>query len=155
MADIYLSGYKAAATAVVFTGATQDLDSLADNEWTSLSDEIDNSSNLYAYADLEVVLGSAAFTGADSELEIFLVPSVDGTNYPDWTDNVTTEEQENEAHYVGAVRTSGATAAQRLVLRSVELPNGKYKYGFRNRTGVALAASGNTVKWRPHQVQSA
>lgn len=155
MSDIKLSGYKATAASVVWTSPTQDFNGLADGEWCSLSDEIDNSSNLYAYADLEIVLGSAAFTGADSQLEVFLVPSVDGSNYPDWTDNVTSDEQENEQYFVGAVTTSGATSAQRLVLRDVELPNGKYKYGLRNQTGVALAGSGNTLKWRPHQVQTA
>jgi hypothetical protein len=154
MADATLSGYKAAAASIAWTSG-QSLASLTDNEWTDLSDEIDNSTNKYLFADLELVLGSAAFTGADSAIEIYLVPSVDGTNYPDWTGNVTSDEQENDIHFVGAVTTSGATAAQRLVFRNIALPNGKYKYAFRNKANVTLAASGNTAKWRPHQYASA
>jgi hypothetical protein len=154
MADATLSGYKAAAASIAWTSG-QSLASLTDNEWTDLSDEIDNSTNKYLFADLELVLGSAAFTGSDSAIEIYLVPSVDGTNYPDWTGNVTSDEQENDIHFVGAVTTSGATAAQRLVFRNIALPNGKYKYAFRNKANVTLAASGNTAKWRAHQYASA
>lgn len=151
MGDITLSGYKVAAQSIAWTSG-QALDSLTDNEWTDLSDEIDNSTNKYVYADLELYLASAAFTGTDSVIEIYLVPSVDGTNYPNWTGNVTTDEQENNSYYVGTATTSGATEAQRMVLRNIPLPNGKYKYGFRSRAGVSLSASSNTAKWRPHQV---
>lgn len=46
-----LSGYLASAAAITFSG-TQTLNSLTDNEYTDLSDEIDNSTNKYAFADL-------------------------------------------------------------------------------------------------------
>jgi hypothetical protein len=153
MVDSVHSGYKAAAQSVSFSG-TQQIDSLTDNEWTNLSDEIDNSSTKYLFADLELVLGSAVFTGADSAMEIYLVISVDDANYPDWTGNVTTDEQENNKHFIGSMTTSGATAAQRMTLRAVALPPGKFKFGIRSRAGVTLAASGNTLKWRPWQYAS-
>ena len=153
MVDSVLSGYKAAAQTVVFSG-TQQINSLADNEWTDLSDEIDNSSTKYMMADLELVLGSAAFTGTDSAIEIYLVPSIDDTNYPDWTSNVITDEQENNKHFIGSMTTNADTSAQRMTLRSVALPNGKFKFGIRSRAGVALASSGNTLKWRPWQYSS-
>ena len=153
MTDVVNSGYKAEAQSIAFSG-TQTLVSLTNDEWTSLSDEIDNSSTKYLKCDIEVVLGSAAFTGTDSALELYLLPAVDGTNYPDWTDNVTTDEQENNIHFIGAVTTSGTTAAQRLTLRDVDLPPGKWKMGARNKTNVTLAASGSTIKYRPWQYSS-
>jgi len=153
MGDITLSGYKAAATAIAWTSG-QSLDSLADNEWTDLSDEIDNSSDKYMLVDLELYLPSVAFSGTDSAIEVYLVPSVDGTNYPNWTGNVTTNEQENRKHFVDSIPTSGATEAQRLVARNIVLPNGKYKWGFRSRANVSLTTS-NVAKWRPHQVTAA
>lgn len=153
MADLTRSGYLASAATVVWTSG-QALDSLTDNEYTDLSDEIDNSTNKYMFADLELVLGSAAFTGADSGIELYLIPSVDGTNYPTWTGNGTTDEQENVGYFVGFMTLTGTTAAQRSVLRDVELPNGKYKFACRNRGNVTLAGSGNTLKWRPHSVAS-
>lgn len=149
MVDAVLSGYKAAAQSVVFSG-TQQINSLLDNEWTNLSDEIDNSLNKYMMADLELVLGSVIFPVAtDNLIEIYLVPSVDDTNYPLWVGDVTTDAQENNIHFVGSVTCSDATEAQRLTLRSVALVPGKFKFGIRSRAGVTLAASGNTLKWRP------
>jgi hypothetical protein len=154
MAERYrLTGYLATATSVAWTSG-QTLDSALDNEWTDLSDAIDNSTNKYPFVDIEIVLASAAFTGTDSAIEVYLVPSVDGTNYGDWTGNVTTDEQENNGYFVGSKLTSGATAAQRLTLRDIPLPNGLYKYGLRNRGNVTLGSSGNTVKWRPHSGES-
>jgi hypothetical protein len=148
-----LAGYLAAEAAITFSG-TQQLNSLTDNEYTDLSDEIDNSTNLYEAVDLRVVLASAAFiTPADCGLEIYLIPTVDGTNYPTWTGNTTTDQAHN-SQLVGYVPLTGTTAAQAGVLRNVYLPNGKYKWAVRNRGNVALAGSGNVVYWRPHSHQS-
>lgn len=153
MADLTLSGYFAAAATVAFSG-TQTINSLTDNEYTDLSDAIDNSTDKYAFVDLELVLGSAAFTGTDSGVELYLVPSVDGTNYPTWAGNGTADEQENTVFFVGFFPLTGTTAAQRATLLRVPLPNGLYKYGLRNRGNVTLAGSGNTLKWRPHSYSS-
>ena len=149
-----LSGYLAAEAAIVFSG-TQTLVSLADNEYTDLSDEIDNSTNLYAMVDLRLVLASAAFiTPADCGLEIFLIPTEDGTTYPTWTGNTTTDAVHNNPLYVGYIPLTGTTAAQAGVLLDIYLPSGKYKWAARNRGNVALAGSGNTIYWRPHSQQS-
>lgn len=153
MANLTRSGYLASATAIAWTSG-QALDSAADNEYTDASDAVDNSTNKYMLADVEIVLASAAFTGTDSGIEVYLIPSVDGTNYPTWTGNGTADEQENNGFFVGFVSTTGTTAAQRMVLRDVELPNGLYKWAFRNRGGVTLASSGNSASWRPHSVAS-
>jgi len=152
MVDSVNSGYKSALQAVVFSG-TQTFASLTDDEWTSLSDEIDNSLNKYLFMDLRIELGSAAFTGTDSAIEVYLLISIDDSNYPDWTDNVTTEEQENNQHFIGAVTTSATTAAQDLVIRNVTMPPGKFKFGIRNRSNVTLNAT-NTLSWRPWQYAS-
>ena len=62
-----LSGYQAAAQAVVFSG-TRQIDSLADNEYTDLSDELDNSLTKFMLMDIDLVLGSVIFTGTDSAI---------------------------------------------------------------------------------------
>jgi hypothetical protein len=153
-----LAGYQATAQTVAWTGATQKIDSLTDNEWTDLSDEIDNTTNLYAYADLDLVLGSAAFTGTDCGIEVYIVPTVDGTNYPDWTGNSTSDAPE-QAHYrVDTLPLKASTAARRVVSSSqsdIALPQGKFKFGLRSRANVTLASSGNTLYWRPKSYQSA
>lgn len=150
MADSTLSGYKVAAQSIAWASG-QTLDSLTDNEWTDLSDAIDNSIDKRMLADVELVLGSAAFNGTDSDIDLYLIPSVDGTNYPNWTGNSTVIAKSNHSYFVGRFVTTGTTAAQRMIVRDVSLPNGLYKYAFRNKGNVTLAASGNTAKWRPHQ----
>lgn len=150
MTTLKLSGYFASAAAITFSG-TQQLNSLADNEYTDLSDEIDNSTNKYAYVDLYADIASAAFiTPADCGLEVFLVACQDGTNYPTWTGNQTTDTVHNDKHYVGRFTFTGTTAAQDDVIMRIELPNGKYKWAARNRGNVSLAGSANVIYWRPH-----
>ena len=144
-----LSGYFVAEAAIVFSG-TQQLNSLTDNEYTDLSDEIDNSTNKYMFVDLRFVIASAAFiTPADCGMEVFLIPTVDGTNYPTWTGNTTTDQVHNSAFLVGYVPWTGTTAAQASVLLVIPLPNGKYKWAARNRGNVSLAAASNVINWRP------
>ena len=142
------SGYLTTVTAIAWSSG-QGINSLTDNEWTDLSDEIDNSTNKYMFADLFLELESAAFTGTDSQIEAYLVRSVDGTLYPEWAGNGTTDEQENTQYFRGSCTTNGTTATQDLVIEDIRLPPGKYKWGFRNKSGVTLNAS-NTIEWRPH-----
>ena len=157
MTTLKLSGYLAAAQTVAWTGATQKIDSLTDNEWTDLSDEIDNSTTKYPYADLELVLGSAAFTGSDAGMEVYIVPTIDGTNYPDWSGNATADAPE-QAHYFAVWLPLKASTAARRVASShdddIPLPQGKFKFGTRSRANVTLAASGNTLTWRPKSYDS-
>jgi hypothetical protein len=146
-----LSGYLASAVAVVFSG-TQQINSLTDNEWTNLSDEIDNSTNLYPYCDLDLVLGSAAFTGTDSGIEVYIVQTVDGATYPDWTGDTTSDAPEQQHYYAAFLPLKATTAARRVVSSSqqiIELPQGKFKFGVRSRANVTLASSGNTLYYRP------
>lgn len=149
-----IAGYLATEAAITFSG-TQQLNSLTDNEYTDLSDEIDNSTNLYFEADVRVVIASAAFvTPSDCGIELYLIRTVDGTNYPTWTGNTTTDQAHNGPFFVGFVPFTGTTAAQAGVLNGVQLPSGKYKWAARNRGNVSLAGSGNTLYWRPTSVQS-
>lgn len=152
MAVLQSSGYLVSAISLAWTSG-QSLASLTDNEFTDLSDEIDNTTNLYKQADFEVVLGSAAFSGTDSGIELYIVRTVDGTNYPTWTGNGTSDEQENQKYFRGSAWTTGTTAAQRMTFDDIVLPPGKFKVAFRSRANVTLAASGNTAKYRPHSVQ--
>lgn len=147
--NILLTDYLSSGQAIAWSSG-QGLNSAVDDEYTNLSDEIDNRSTGWPVADIELYLASAAFTGDDSIIVVFIIPSVDGTNYPTWTGNVSTYEQENDNYVVGSVTTSGATAVQRMALRRVALPPGKFKFAFRNESGVTLASSGNTAKFSPY-----
>jgi hypothetical protein len=150
MTDVRNSGYKAAAQTVL----SAELDSLANDGWSALSSEVDNSLNGYMFADFEVDIGSITPTGADAAIELYLVPSIDDTQYPSVNFAAAADEQENNQYFIGSVTLSLDAEVQIHTLRGVELPPGKFKVGARNRSNVGLAASANTVKWRPWQYSS-
>lgn len=142
--DILWSGYKAAEA----NRLTTELNSLASGSVSALSAEVDNSTNKYRFSDLHLVLASAAFAGSPA-IDVYLVPTVDGTNYPDF-DTAASPSIVNNNYYVGSITIKPTTAAKRGVLRGVLLPPGKYKWALRNSTTVALAASGNTLAERQY-----
>jgi hypothetical protein len=139
--DFILSGYKADATIYFST----ELNSLADGA-NKLGAAIDNSTNKYLFHDLEIYLASAAFTGIDPHIKIYVLPSVDGANYADGSDSV--DPVNSNAVYAGEIRAT--TAAQYIVIRDVALPNENFKYLLMSEANVALASTGNTMKYRPH-----
>lgn len=146
--------YKETVQTVSFTG-TQTLASLANGEWTDASSAIDNTAG-YPFADFEFVCTAVAFAGGTSAIELYIIPQVDGTNYANYNGGgTTTDEQENQQLYVGEFVTSGANEAQRLALRNVELPDGNFRVGLRNRGGADLAATGSTLKYRRWAYESA
>lgn len=150
MTDVRNSGYKAAAQ----TALGAELNTLANDTWSALSAEIDNSLNGYMFMDVEFDLASITPTGADAAIELYLVPSIDDTQYPAYTETGTADEQENNQYFVGSVTLSLDAEIQIHTIRGIELPPGKFKLGVRNRANVSLAASGSTVKWRPWQYSS-
>ena len=154
MTDVKKTAYLAEAQTALDT----DLNADANDTWSNLSAEFDNSTNGYMFMDIEVYLGAASWSGADSAYEIYVVPSLDGANYPDviFDGSATGDAQQNNQYFVGSITTIGSTSvAQRQVIRGVEVPNGKFKIGGRNRTNQTLAATGNTIKWRPWGYKSA
>ena len=152
MTDVKKTAYLAEAQTALDT----DLNSDANDTWSNLSAEFDNSTNGYMFMDIEVYLGSAAWSGADSAYEIYVVPSLDGANYPDVAVDTTADSQINNQYFVGSITTFGSgTSTARAVIRGVEIPNGKWKLQGRNRTNQTLASTGNTIKWRPWGYKSA
>lgn len=147
MVDAVNSGYKEEAQTVGDNG-TQPISSLVNDEWSDLTDEIDNSSVKYLFADfdLSVTFGTTAATQGET-ISLYLVPSVDGTNYPDWVGGAAVDEAQNEQYFVGSFTVDAGTSAQRHALRGVSLPPGKFKLGARNNaaTGDITAA---TLKYR-------
>jgi len=152
MTDVVNSGYKSAAQTVSWSA--NPFDALINDEWTDLSDVIDNSLQRNLFMDFVLDLGSVVFTGADAAIEIYVVPSVDGTNYPEWLGGVATNEQEHNQYFAASITVHPDTAAFHGVFRKVEMPVGLFKIAVRNKANVTLNAT-NTLKWRPWQYSSA
>lgn len=129
---------------------TTELNSLA-NDGNKLGAAIDNSSGLDMFMDVEFVLatqGSARSAGA--HIAVFLIPAPDGTNYVYGDDS--TDPPINRL--VATLPLDAATTARRVASQMIAVPPGLFKLLFENKTGQALAASGNTAGYRLYSPES-
>jgi hypothetical protein len=126
---------------------TTALNSLANNTMSAPSATYVNQTNLDLYVDIEVFL-AALSPSAGAYVAIYVLESVDGTNFPAQSD----ADLRLTSSALLAVIPIGATAAtaQRVTARNILLPPAAIQLKLDNQTGVALAASGNTVKILPY-----
>ena len=127
------------------------LNSLADDA-NKLSGELDNSTDLYLFDDVEwhnATLGYTPSAGAVIELYIIQI-ELDGTGYEDGSDSI----DPPATNLVGVFNIRASTAAQTHILRQIPIPPDKFKYLVINKTGGALPSSGNTLKRQPYRYQS-
>jgi hypothetical protein len=123
---------------------TTELNGLA-NDANKLGAEIDNSTALDMYMDVVVYVdtqGTARSAGA--HIAVFLIPAVDGTNYAYGDDS--TDPASNRL--IATLMLDAATTARRIAAQVLSIPPGKFKLLFENKTGQALAATGNTAGYR-------
>ncbi|MBA3034819.1 MAG: hypothetical protein KKF85_03410 [Gammaproteobacteria bacterium] len=133
----------------IATALSTELNSLANGSICAVSAEIDNttSGKRWPYMEVEVVIAATAARSVGAFCALYLVPEVDDTNYPDASTSTTGNEYMSK-YYVDSFPLDAATTARRLVTKQLDLPPGNFKLALSNNTGVALAASGNTVKFR-------
>lgn len=134
------------APEAIATALTTELNSLANGSQSAASAAIPNETDLYQYIDLELVLASLTPTGTPY-CAVYLVASLDGTNYEDLTTSATHA-------LLATFPMSTAVAAKRIVVKNLLLPPLGFKLAVQNQAGPALAASGNTLKYRRHNEQS-
>jgi len=136
-----------AYTASIASALTTELNSIANNANTAASAEIDNSTDLNLYHDLTLTIaaqGSSRTAGAT--VVVYLVMALDGTNFDD--------VNETTAEIAAVFPLDAVTTARQTTRRDVPIPPGKFKYFIRNATGQTLAASGNLLEYRAHNVES-
>lgn len=124
--------------------------SLADGSG-AIASEIDNSSDLKRWGDLEVTQGGAVTSsGLDARIDVYLIPVYDGTNYPVPGSGGTTFTATYFVGSISSVDTVGTVAVTNFtngVLRSILLPPTKFKIGLVNELGASFNSS-VTVKLR-------
>jgi hypothetical protein len=138
--------YKAGSPAAVMT---TELDGLANNA-RAISGAVDNTADLDFWDDVELVVTYGTAPSAGGTVELYLVESVDGTNYGDGGSGVAPPA----TTLVGVFPLRAVTTAQRIMVRGVMIPPLNFKYVAVNKAGQATAASGNTLKRLPYKVQS-
>jgi hypothetical protein len=125
------------------TGGTigAELNSLANNAFSTLSGIYDNATNLDQWAAMQFDLASLSPT-AGANIQLFMAQSLDGTNYEDAPSSTNPGSQKLAAWV--SVGTGAAT--KREMTQLFRIPPGKWKWSVKQSTGVAFPASGNTGK---------
>ena len=145
MATIQLATYRGVSTVL-----STELNSLAATTGKAISSALDNGTNLDLFDDLELAVDFVTAPTAGTVIELYLLPSVDGTSYPDGDASIVPQA----SLYVGGFVVRSTTAAQRMVLRGIALPPGLFKYLLQNTTNQAFPASGSTLKRNSYQLLS-
>ena len=128
-----------------------ELNSLASGSMATSAAAYDNTSNLDIYVDIEVLLAAfSPVTTTPPYVTLFVQESVDGTNFPAQSaaDMRLTSSQLLVTIPIG----EAASTAQRVVARQVQIPPAKFNVLLDNQTGTTFAASGNTVRFLPYNL---
>ena len=138
-----MSTHKWATPGNLTTILSTGLNSLADSA-NAISSAVDNTSDLYQNVVFEIQL--ASFTpGTNPYIRLYLLYSIDGgTTYADGgasTDPAFTDIVAEPAVITG-------TGAKVIVTKRILLLPFHWKLLFENKTGAALAAASNTVKYK-------
>lgn len=128
---------------------TTELNALANNTASAASSAIANQTNLDIYTDWELNLASLSPV-APAYVDVYIMEAVDGTNYPA-PSGADMRQQSTQRLFTVALSTTAATA-QRIAVRNVVIPPGTFKIILDNQAGVALGATGNTLKMNPYDV---
>ena len=145
MATIQLGPYRGVTTVM-----STELNSLAATTGKAISSAIDNSTDLDLFADLELAVDFVSAPTAGTVIELYLLPSVDGTVYPDGSGSVLPQS----SLFVDKFAVRAVTTAQVMVARGVALPPGSLKWLVQNTTNQAFPASGSTLRMNAYQLQS-
>jgi hypothetical protein len=138
--------YESEASATLIGGvtATPTLKNLA-SAARALGDEVNNE-DANQFADIELKARFTSAPAAGAVVELYLVNAIDGTNYEDGDSSTTPARPPDAILPVRAVTTQ-----QRVTVRSVVLPAGKFKPLIVNTAGVAMTNtdSENILTYRP------
>src|SRR5204863_4996442 len=129
-----MSDYKLKAYATTVSALTTELNALANSANTVASAAIDNTTNLYPFADIELnlpVQGTARTAGAS--VKVYITVRTDATNFGD--------VNETTAEMIAVFPLDAVVTARRLTRRMIPLPPEQYKIFARNETGQTLAAT--------------
>lgn len=136
---------KWTALGTLTTALSTGLDALA-NVARAISAAITNSTAKDRWIDIELNVTFAVAPSAGGYVGVYLIPSLDGTNYSDGDGTIVPPA----TMFVGSFPVRAVTTAQRVHLRQIQLPPTDFKVLVDNQSGQAFPASGSTVKYRTY-----
>jgi len=123
------------------------LNGLLSGGYSAASSAIDNTTDLFQYMNVEIILGSLTPI-AGGYIQVDLEPSLDGTTFVDT----------GECNHMNALTIfqldSSSCVGQRLVKTNIPIPPLQFKLSVRQVSGVALAyGTLNALRYRRHNEQ--
>lgn len=139
--------FKWVAPEALQTYHTTALNSLADGSYTTIGAAITNETDLYQYINVELFLAALSPT-AGAFVDVWMYPTMDATNFASDSNALQTSN-------LLCTFQLGITAStvQRLVRTNIPIPPLDFKVNVRNKSGVTLSSSNNTLKYRRHNEQ--
>lgn len=137
----------------IATALSSGLNSLAD-AGRAISSAIDNDAGLDLYCDLELAIAytTSAPSAGVRVAELYLLPTVDGTNFAEGGTSLTPQKALLIATFES--RNGSTSAVEYLVATGIPLPPRDFKLLLVNTSGKTLHASLNTLKLRPYKLQT-
>ena len=139
------------------TMASTELNSLANNAAALGSVVFDNAADLWPFAQFELTVTFGSAPTANYTIDLYLIPSIDGTNYDDAVTGANGTAPATS--YAGAFPLRAITTIQRVPLGiggqagRIELPPSKFKILAVNKSGAAMPSSGSLIKMQPYRRQ--
>jgi len=128
---------------------TTELNSLASAAFSGESAAIDNTTGLYQWMDVSLVLASFTPGSGSPYCAMYIVYSLDGTNYEKVPDGSSGDKPPNA---IFPLEASVAQASE-IVIPNVPIAPLKFKLVLKNVSGATLAASSNTLEYNRHYEQ--
>lgn len=125
----------------IANGLTTEFNNLANAAYTAASSAIDNRTTRHLYMGLQLHLASLTPAAGNTGISVYLLPSVDGSVYPDST----VPPPESFLCCFAALSTS-ASVKERAIA-GLPVPPLLFKLVALNGSGVQLAASANTLTY--------
>lgn len=137
----------------IATALSTGLNSLAD-AGRAISSAIDNDAGLDLYCDLELAIAytSSAPSAGVKVAEVYLLPTVDGTNFAEGGTSLTPQKSLLVAAFES--RNGSTSAVEYLTASGIPLPPRDFKLLLVNTSGKTLHATLNTLKIRPYKLQA-
>ena len=139
------------APEAIQTALSTDLNGLANGSYSAVSVAINNESDLYQFINLELYLASLTPVAGQS-VGVYLLPSVDATNYVDGGGAVAPPAET----LIAVFSLSTSAGAKWRAAVNIPIPPLSFVLVIGNLTigsGVAFAANSNTLKYRRHNGQ--
>lgn len=117
------------------------------NDGLEVSSEVDNSTDKDLYADFELQAQFGVAPSAGGYVGAYLVQALNGADYADGADGAVVPPS---TAWIGSFPVRAVVTAQKVTLRGIVIPPGKFKVVIQNKSGQAVSANTGQLYYRKY-----